>query len=396
MAVLKHMHNKDHSKPGRDLCQRCYQYYLDKTGTVRRSSAAPTQAWSLPGHRKDVQKRIAQAQRGHVNNDVQAVGANSSRGVQDQAAGYVTGTTSGPLQTPGPTIHLPGNIHRNNIPPVHVQGRGPQPVGYTAAHASYPAVRHERIQQAYSTHNAEVGVVEVRMVLKLPGRVQEQLIHDLVEAVDHIPVHIGAVDLKRTLYDAVIPKWNAWTRNFPLPIEKIAMRDRLWVELKPRNPDCDVIARYFFKSGKNGALTFKPGTKTIIQFHVPNELYNAMLDKREADETADVAVARRVTGREGVVVELDDDVELSMAADFTVGISKGKKRARSLSPASQQEDFESSDIEEIKSPVKSAKSKVTKPPAKRSKAGSSLRTPRTQTHTGSKVHLRVEATLSEC
>ena len=64
------------------------------------------------------------------------------------------------------------------------------------------------------------------MVLMPPGRVQVQLIHvcstsleamsyiyicyfqDLVEAVDHILVHIGAVALKRTLYDAVIPRWN--------------------------------------------------------------------------------------------------------------------------------------------------------------------------------------------
>lgn len=99
------------------------------------------------------------------------------------AVGYVINTSSGPLSTPGPSIHLPGNNRQyaSAIPPsMHPQNRN-QPhairVGYTQAHATYPAERHERIQQAYSTHNGEVVVIEVRMVLMPPGRVQMQLIH---------------------------------------------------------------------------------------------------------------------------------------------------------------------------------------------------------------------------
>ena len=87
-------------------------------------------------------------------------------------------TSSEPLYRPGPSIHLPGNILRySGPPPMHPQDRGPQHTGYTQAHATYPAVRHERIQQAYSTHNGEVVVVEVQMVLMPPGHVQVQLIH---------------------------------------------------------------------------------------------------------------------------------------------------------------------------------------------------------------------------
>ena len=99
---------------------------------------------------------------------------------QGHPAGYVINTFSGPRNTPGPSVHLPGNNQQYAIPPsMHPQNsRGqPQAVGYTQAHATYPTERHERIQQAYSTHNGEVVVIEVRMVVMLTGRVQMQLIH---------------------------------------------------------------------------------------------------------------------------------------------------------------------------------------------------------------------------
>lgn len=110
---------------------------------------------------------------------MQAIGIGGSNQVTEQShpIGYVTNTSSGPRHTPGPSVHLPGNIQQYTTPPTHQKSRGPQPVGYSQAHAAYPAIRHERIQQAYSTHNGEVVVVEVRMVIMLPGRVQVQLIH---------------------------------------------------------------------------------------------------------------------------------------------------------------------------------------------------------------------------
>ena len=35
------------------------------------------------------------------------------------------------------------------------------------------------------------------------------------------------------LYDAVILQWNKWTNNYPLDMDQITMRDKLWVILKP-------------------------------------------------------------------------------------------------------------------------------------------------------------------
>ena len=91
---------------------------------------------------------------------MQAVGG-SQVTKQDHAVGYIANTSSGPLITPGPSVHLLGNIPQYAVPPlIHPQNRGPQPVGYTQAHAIYPVVQYKRIQQAYSTYNAEV-VVEI-------------------------------------------------------------------------------------------------------------------------------------------------------------------------------------------------------------------------------------------
>ena len=95
---------------------------------------------------------------------------------QGRPTGYIMESSSGPLNTPGPSVHLPGNIPQYAIPPPISSLRVPRPVGYSQDHATYPVEQHEWIQQAYSTHNGEV-VVEVRMVTMLPGRVQMQLIH---------------------------------------------------------------------------------------------------------------------------------------------------------------------------------------------------------------------------
>jgi hypothetical protein len=138
--------------------------------------------------------------------------------------------------------------------------------------------------------------------------------------VDHVPVHIGAVTLKRTLYNAVIPRWNRWANDFPLHIDQITMRDKHWVILEPRVPDSDVIAKHFYKTGKKGTQTFKSG-KTIIHFHVPNEIYDAVLEKKETEEwPADKNTARKPAGRKVTVARISKEIEPSLAADFTVSI----------------------------------------------------------------------------
>ena len=93
-------------------------------------------------------------------------------------------------------------------------------------------------------------------------------------------------------------------------MDSIIMRDKLWVELRPGNPDCDIIAKHFFRSGKNGAQIFKPNTKVVINFHLRNDTYDQMLSYKEG-----------IQGREDT--HEDDEAEggePSVAANFTAGI----------------------------------------------------------------------------
>lgn len=112
-----------------------------------------------------------------ANNDVQAIGSATPASIAGPS-GYVVNPSIGPMHRPGPNVHLPGYPTQPAPLAIHqAEGRMAQAVGYTAAHAAYPIIRQDRIQQAYSTYNAEVVVVEVCLTVKPPGRVKEMLIH---------------------------------------------------------------------------------------------------------------------------------------------------------------------------------------------------------------------------
>ena len=85
------------------------------------------------------------------------------------------------------------------------------------------------------------------------------------------------------------------------------MRNNNWVRLEPRNPDCDIISSQIFKQGKKGII-FKPG-KCIINLHVPNQIYSAVVAQKEADEANDHFE------EEGRVAIIQHQ---AVAADFTV------------------------------------------------------------------------------
>ena len=60
-AKLKYMHHKNPAKLGRHLCPSCYERYLNKAGTARRSSGTVS---LTSDHRQVIHKQIAKAQRG--------------------------------------------------------------------------------------------------------------------------------------------------------------------------------------------------------------------------------------------------------------------------------------------------------------------------------------------
>lgn len=102
-----------------------------------------------------------------------------------------------------------------------------------------------------------------------------------------------------------MPKWHAWSHNYPLSLEDVVLRDHHWVILLPKNPNRDIIAANFFKPNKKGTLIFWMG-KCIINLHIPNDIYQVMLTQKEASAELEVE---------------NDDVAIvsHVAVDFTVG-----------------------------------------------------------------------------
>ena len=120
-----------------------------------------------------------------VSNDVQAVGmidysqviGQSPADPRGQLAGYIVDTSTGPTNAQvGASVHLPGNVPCYSAPLVAHPTAGAQP-GYVADHAIYRGVRNEHMQEAYSTNLGEEVIVEVRLVIKLPGKVKAKLVH---------------------------------------------------------------------------------------------------------------------------------------------------------------------------------------------------------------------------
>jgi len=110
------------------------------------------------------------------------------------------------------------------------------------------------------------------------------LFQDILQAIDNVPVHIGAVELKQLLYNEISPLWNSFSEGYPLAIEDIVMRSKEWVAIQPLNPDRDVISRPFFKSGRSGgASVFKTG-RCVVLFQIPNSIYNQYLNHAERKE----------------------------------------------------------------------------------------------------------------
>ena len=167
--------------------------------------------------------------------------------------------------------------------------------GYQEAHQLYHEMRTFFTNKAYSNvANAEVIVVKVWMMMRVPNRKTAAPVsvhffwyyefklfkstQDIFEALQSIPVHIGAEQLKLVLYHALLPHYVKWSKGFPLPIEECQIRNKLWVELVPKHPDVDAVADYFFTSkGKNKAKAFTPKQGIDLFLVITHEKYEAIL-----------------------------------------------------------------------------------------------------------------------
>lgn len=194
-ALLKYMRHKNPMKVGHHLCPICYDRYLNKEGTVHRSSSGSMRHSVTVTERQVIHQQIARAQRGStcsiyhlihkviiymvlsdISNSVQAVGVKPGVSVGHLATGHIANTSSGPIHMPGPVVHLPGHApDSGGFQTLFQQGK--RPMSYRAEHAAYPNIRNDRIQEAYATHNGEIVVVEARLVVRQPGKLRPDLVH---------------------------------------------------------------------------------------------------------------------------------------------------------------------------------------------------------------------------
>ncbi|KAI9511301.1 hypothetical protein F5148DRAFT_1146961 [Russula earlei] len=278
-----YLHSNDPSQGGRKVCWECYQYYKQKE-----DNKVQRYILMLALHRSSVDMATAEHQ--HMVHQ-QPVGFAYSNPIlptgslQGFQAHHLVQSTNGPVRMASttPIVQLPGKQSHQAFPVIWSTGgvlAGSS--GYTKNHLSYQLTRQTLANNAYALHGGHVVIVEVQAVHMPVGKTKVQLIGDILQAVDNVPVHIGAVELKHLLYEHLLSIWNAYTDKYPLAIDDIIMRTKDWVEIKPLNLDQDVISHQFFKSRKGG-LMFKLGCCTIF-FHIPNVIYQQYLDDVERKE----------------------------------------------------------------------------------------------------------------
>ncbi|KIM36153.1 hypothetical protein M413DRAFT_449355 [Hebeloma cylindrosporum] len=312
---LRYMASKDGVRPGRHLCDGCFNYYLEKPTTVRRpdglehpDESVIRSTVSTKEKESEVRKQIAEAQRGEGSHRVVAVGTTSAFPVStvqyptsgnwvatNQQSYQVLRTTPVPptaaINPPMLSIHHPQaatSAHALRLPAtanpfvsLPIPQLKPSPVnpGYQEAHQYYDEMRQYYASKAYtSTATAELVVVKVRMVTLEPGKRNPTIISNLYEAVNNIPVHIGVSNLKHILYHALHPQFLDWSKGFPLSIEECELRDKNWVQLLPRQPDIDAIAEQFFEAkARSKVKVFSAKKSADLSLCVKNEKYQDVL-----------------------------------------------------------------------------------------------------------------------
>ncbi|KAH9476800.1 hypothetical protein JR316_0010715 [Psilocybe cubensis] len=301
---LQWMHNK-HQGEGCYLCGSCYEYYLSKKTTIRRdnnqghkSEIAARNVKALPvasaaahvgrdnaatSEAAVVQKHIAAAQRDERLAPVVAVGRNITQSVAygspvtNRPARQQGVSSFGALSGPGSTVVNVG-LKAKSLTFPQKDLLNP---GYQEAHGFYNEMRQHFAAMAYSSvANAELVVVKVWLSVRVPTKKSPVHIAGLHEAVSNIPVHIGLTDLKRVMYYALLPQFLEWSKGFPLRINDCVVRNKLWVELIPKQPDVDAISEHFFSfKGRNKlSKIFTPKQGIELYLCITHRLYESIID----------------------------------------------------------------------------------------------------------------------
>ncbi|KAK7037142.1 hypothetical protein R3P38DRAFT_3183257 [Favolaschia claudopus] len=304
------LHDKQHTADGFGVCPDCKEHYENKGSgiahkkrtdtdkTVRmvsRTEAGPSQrqgkaisstcksyvyvsrgrhpAPLSSGSVAQIQQANAHANRGGraVSGPIQSIGA------YPQYGSYGSGSMP-PPPVPShrlPDVRIPGNGGPNSsvlaslAPPAPSSG-----YGYTERHASYLETRAHVQQLAYAHGSDHRITLELRGVIRKPGRVTADIIADMFCVVDKIKANVGALDILNLAWTRLSPKWFTHTNNFPLSSTDCQLFTKDWVEIVPRTPDVNVIADRFYKP--NAKSPHQPHFKTakmLINLCIPFDIY---------------------------------------------------------------------------------------------------------------------------
>lgn len=277
-SKLFYMHDVRMNEPGRWLCAPCRGYYRDKT---RRRQQASSQAISTDGlHRTDhshIHDQNSAAQRGDIRGNIKAIG--------QAAAGHACDTRMPPPALPphvpvnGPYVGLPGPvIPHPPFPMVFPKTYRPQAYGYNEAHALYNELRDRLSTLAYSGGYTELITVKARMMTWQPNRKQANVVGNIAESMNNIPVNIGVKELKDIVFTMLLKPFFKWFNDFPLSLDDVVLRDKNWVEYVALDPQRDanaVSASFFSVKGRRGTKKFNPGQGIDVLLELPWEKFEA-------------------------------------------------------------------------------------------------------------------------
>ncbi|KAK7041227.1 hypothetical protein R3P38DRAFT_3179849 [Favolaschia claudopus] len=285
------LHDKQHTSDGFGVCPDCRIHYDNKgSGIVHKKRADNSESVRLVSRTEagtsrqqgrhpaplsssaiaHIQKATAQANRG---------GRASAEPLRSPGA-YPQHGLMAPPPVPShrlPDVRIPGNGGPNSSVLKSLAPPGPSlGYGYTDKHAGYLEARAHLQQLAYAPTSDHRITLDLRGVIRKPGRVTPEIVADMFCVVDKVKASVGASDILTLAWTHLSPKWVEHTNNYPLSITECSIFTKDWVEITPRNPDVNVIAERFYKPNAKSPNQphFKTG-KMLINLCIPSNTYRA-------------------------------------------------------------------------------------------------------------------------
>ncbi|KAG6819349.1 hypothetical protein H0H93_012690 [Arthromyces matolae] len=256
-------------------------------------TAEPVQATlTIQAQQSDVRQLVNAAQRGD-NHVVKAIGMPPPP-LPSQAAAQRA------LLGPNVVSSLMSNPHGIYISPHDQAPLLPVKPGYTEAHQHFEALKaHFRKKASVAgSAGAEVIPILVTLVYLIPNRKSPKQIHTIKEAMEDVPVHIGAQELKQLAFSLILPQFIKWCPGFNLSIEDCILRKAsasgLGVEISPPPPflgvpnpiDIDAISAPYFKTKSSRKVFVHTSKALALHLVISDETFQTILNHQDELEAA--------------------------------------------------------------------------------------------------------------